>query len=99
MLSLTLHIVACKQTKSSEQAFALTRDTLQVEAPFGTYTIQSPNFENAPRFPITDFGAEPADKKKNTEAIAAAIDSAHAVAGGTVVIPKGEWLTAKIHFK
>ena len=96
---LTLHIVACKQKKSSEQAFALTRDTLQVEAPFGNYTIQSPNFENAPRLLITDFGADPNNKMKNTEAIAAAIDSAHAIAGGTVVIPKGEWLTGKIHFK
>ena len=74
MFLLTLHIVACKQKKSREQAFALTRDTLQVEAPFGAYTIQSPNFENAPRLLITDFGADPNNKKKNTEAIAAAID-------------------------
>lgn len=70
-----------------------------VKAPFGTLTIKSPDFRKAPRLLITDFGALPGDKKKNSEAIARAIAKANEQGGGIVVIPKGEWLTGKVHLK
>lgn len=50
------------------------------------------------RFLITDFGAA-AGGAKCTEAIAKAIESCHASGGGYVVVPKGKFLTGKIHFR
>ena len=101
LVTLLISLFACKnqkETKTFAENF-LTVDTLNVTAPFGNYNIQTPDFKNAPQFLITDFGAEQADQDKTSKAIATAIDSAHARNGGTVVIPKGEWLTSKIHFK
>lgn len=50
------------------------------------------------RFPITDFGAKP-DGTKCTEAIARAMAACNAAGGGYVVVPKGTWLTGKVHFR
>ena len=50
------------------------------------------------RFPITDFGAK-ADGSKCTAAIAAAMTACNAAGGGYVVVPKGTFVTGKIHFK
>ena len=50
------------------------------------------------RFPITDFGAK-ADGSKCTAAIAAAIARCNVTGGGYVVVPKGTFVTGKIHFK
>ncbi|HSD07928.1 glycoside hydrolase family 28 protein, partial [Flavobacterium sp.] len=48
---------------------------------------------------ITDFGAVSGNKVKISNAINAAISKANKMGGGIVVIPKGEWITGKIHFK
>lgn len=50
-------------------------------------------------FSINDFGAKSGGIKKNTEAIAAAIDAASKAGGGTVIIPRGLWLTGPIELK
>lgn len=73
--------------------------TIKVKAPFGTTKINVPDFSKCPNFNITDFGAVKEDKTKTSMAIAKAIDEANKAGGGTVVIPEGEWLTGKIHFK
>ncbi len=72
---------------------------VKVSAPFKMPTITIPDFGNCPRFSIVDFGAVAGDKKKNSEAIARAIDRAHTAGGGRVIIPKGEWITGKVHLK
>ena len=48
---------------------------------------------------ITDFGAVPGGKIKNTQAFADAIDHLAALGGGRVEIPSGQWLTGPIHLK
>ncbi len=72
---------------------------LKVEAPFEMPNIKIPDFSNCKRFLITDFGAILGNQSSTTNAITKAIDEANKIGGGIVVIPKGEWLTGKIHFK
>lgn len=50
------------------------------------------------RFVITDFGAVQDASQNQTEAIQRTIDAA-ARRGGTVVIPRGEWLSGPLYFK
>lgn len=78
---------------------SVTLTGIKVKAPFEMPTIYIPNFKNCKKLIITDFGAIPGDKNKNSQAIAKAIDKANEMGGGIVVIPKGEWITGKIHFK
>jgi polygalacturonase len=73
--------------------------TVRVSAPFAMPPIAEPDFSASPRFPITDFGADPNDQGKTSAALARAIDAANAAGGGTVVVPQGVWPTAKIHLK
>lgn len=59
---------------------------------------------DAPVFPenevsIADFGAIPDGETKNTEAIAKAIDEVVSLGGGTVLIPRGLWVTGPITLK
>ncbi len=86
-------------TSCSEPRYAPTLKTISVEAPFDMPTISYPDFTACPSFLITDFGAIQGDQKRTSEAIAKAIDAANKVGGGSVIIPKGEWLTGKLHFK
>lgn len=70
-----------------------------VETPFKNPKIKVPDFSKCERFSIIDFGAAKGDKSKNSKAIEQAIEQASLSGGGIVVIPEGEWLTGKIHFK
>jgi polygalacturonase len=73
--------------------------SLKVQAPFDMPVISYPDFSGCPEFLISDFGAVESNQEKTSQAIAKAIEKANQVGGGTVVIPPGEWLTGKIHFK
>ena len=57
--------------------------------------VYQPHFRQA-SFPITQFGAKGDGITLNTAAINAAIEACHAAGGGTVVIPRGLWLTGPI---
>jgi polygalacturonase len=70
-----------------------------VKAPFEMPAIKIPDFSNCKKLSIVDFGAIKGNKEKTSKAINKAIDKANKMGGGIVVIPEGEWLTAKIHFK
>ena len=72
---------------------------INVKAPFEMPTITYPDFSGCTQLLITDFGAVEGDQEKTSQAIAKAIEKANQVGGGIVVIPPGEWLTGKIHFK
>ena len=72
---------------------------LEVKAPFGKVKIKEPDFSKCTRLLITDFGAVKGDKEKTSTAIENAISKANETGGGVVIIPEGEWLTKKIHFK
>ncbi len=72
---------------------------IHIKAPFAMPAIAVPDFSRAKRFSIIDFGAVPNNQAQTTLAIARAIEAAHKAGGGSVVVPKGEWLTGKIHLK
>lgn len=72
---------------------------IKVEAPFNMPPIKVPDFSKCEELYITDFGARKSDKKSTSQAIANAVTKAHDMGGGIVVVPEGEWLTAKIHLK
>jgi alpha-L-rhamnosidase len=52
-----------------------------------------------PKKPITEFGAVADEKTMNTEAIQKGIDSLASSGGGTLVVPKGTFLTGALFFK
>lgn len=73
--------------------------SVAVPAPFDMPAIAIPDFGASRRFPITDFGADQADQRRTSAAIAAAIDAAHASGSGVVVVPPGVWPTGPVHLK
>lgn len=73
--------------------------SIKVEAPFEMPVITVPDFSACEQYLITDYGAIADDKEATSAAIQKAIDLAHTNNGGVVVIPKGEWITKKIHLK
>lgn len=70
-----------------------------VKAPFEMPSIKIPDFTNCKEYSIVDFGAIKGNKDKTSDAINKAITKANKAGGGIVVIPEGEWITNKIHFK
>lgn len=78
---------------------SVTQTEVVVKAPFEMPAIKIPDFSKCKQFSITDFGAIKGNKEKTSEAINKAIAKANKAGGGIVVIPEGEWLTKKIHFK
>lgn len=87
-------LFSCQRQPNKIPTHAIT-----ASAPFGEVTVEVPDFGQSKRYLITDFGALPNDQKATTKAIMEAIEVAHNQGGGRVVIPKGEWLTGKIHLK
>ena len=87
------------ESASHEPLPVVTHDLIQVRAPFTMPAIQVPNFSKCDSFVVTSFGAKAGDQLKTTNAIAQAIKKASAAGGGVVVIPRGEWLTGKIHLR
>lgn len=94
VLFLSLIFLSFKTEKSK-----VTIKEVIVEAPFEMPAIKIPDFSNCKKLSIIDFGAIKGNKNKTSIAINKAIDKANKMGGGIVVIPEGEWLTAKIHFK
>jgi len=94
MLVLTLFLCSFKK---DENPIATTEIT--VKAPFEMPDIKVPDFSKYKNFSIVDLGAVQGDKVKTSEAIAKAIDEANKIGGGSVIIPKGEWLTGQVHLK
>ncbi|GLB49341.1 glycoside hydrolase family 28 protein [Neptunitalea lumnitzerae] len=90
---------SCNTPTKTNKLQTVVIDTTKIETPFGKVEIQSPTFKNASKFNITNFGAEINNKEATTKAIAQAIDMANEAKGGIVIIPKGTWITKKIHLK
>lgn len=70
-----------------------------VKAPFEMPTIKIPDFSACKKLSILDFGAIKGNKEVTSKAIDDAINKANKMGGAIVVVPEGEWLTGKIHFK
>ncbi|MDW8852797.1 glycoside hydrolase family 28 protein [Flavobacterium sp. MMLR14_040] len=80
-------------------SFCVTLQEVVVKAPFEMPPIKIPDFTNCKEYSIVDFGAIKGNKDKISDAINKAITKANKAGGGIVVIPEGEWITKKIHFK
>ncbi|MES2238694.1 MAG: glycoside hydrolase family 28 protein [Bacteroidota bacterium] len=100
------NLILCASLLLSLSVFSLnidpqkvTQKEIKAEAPFGTTKIKIPDFSKCKKFSITDFGAVKGNLNKTSQAIAKAIDAANKAGGGIVVVPEGEWLTGKVHFK
>lgn len=70
-----------------------------VKAPFEMPAIKMPDFSACKKLSILDFGAIKGNKEVTSKAIDDAINKANKMGGAIVVVPEGEWLTGKIHFK
>ncbi len=92
LASLTLS--TCKQKNKSIKI-----KDIVVHAPFDMPHIKTLDFSACEKLSIVKFGAEQGNKQKTTIAIEEAITEASELGGATVVIPKGAWLTGKIHLK
>lgn len=78
---------------------AVSQTTLTApEAPFEFAPLTIHEFPDKD-FPITKFGAKKGDVAANTTAFKKAMAACHKAGGGSVVVPKGEWLTGPIHFE
>jgi len=70
-----------------------------IDAPFDMPKLDRPTFPDQ-TFDIRDYGAQAlskGDTVKVTAAIHRTIEAAHKKGGGTVLIPKGHWLTGPVH--
>lgn len=73
-------------------------ERVPVEAPFPMDSVTLCSFPDRD-FVITKYGASHGDKKKNTRALAKAIEACNRAGGGRVVVPAGEWFTGPVHLK
>ena len=87
-------VLSCKKSEPS-----INLREIEVNAPFEMSAITVPDFANCSEYIITDFGAVQNDQKLTSKAITKAMELANQSGGGVVIIPKGEWLTSKIHFR
>ena len=66
--------------------------------PFPMPELAAPVFPEK-QFKLTDYGAVPDGKTKNTEAFAKAIAACNQAGGGRVIVPAGTWFTGPIIMK
>ncbi len=94
LIVFVIAFISCSQKNEQLKIKSIT-----VEAPFEMPPITIPDFEACKEFNILEFGAEPDNQEKTSMAINKAIDKSNEIGGGKVIIPAGEWLLSKIHFK
>ncbi|MEQ8525993.1 glycoside hydrolase family 28 protein [Gracilimonas sp.] len=99
ILLLTIGSVNCTyNNNTSKDYFAPVPVHYYAEFPFEMDEIPIPEFPDY-SVNITEFGAVSDGETLNTEAISKAIDDVSNNGGGTVVIPRGIWLTGPIILK
>lgn len=100
-LYLTLVFVFISSGTAFSQITHIPDEIAPVHPPFPMEQLQRPVFPGQ-TFNIRDHGAKTVSENsefKNTEAIARTIEAASEAGGGTVLIPKGTWLTGPINLK
>lgn len=73
-------------------------DIARIKAPFEMPQLKRPVFRDQV-FNISEYGAVEGGEVKATDAIAKAIAACADAGGGTVLVPKGKWLTGPVHLK
>ena len=71
-------------------------DIARIKAPFEMPQLKRPVFRDQV-FNISEHGAVEGGEVKATDAIAKAIAACADAGGGTVLVPKGKWLTGPVH--
>ncbi len=94
----SLFVARSLVAENSVGADSIRQEAISVKAPFDMPAIQIPVFPQR-TFVVTDFGAVEGGKTNISEAIRKAIAACHDAGGGSVVIPRGRWLTGKIHLQ
>ncbi|TAK51757.1 MAG: glycoside hydrolase family 28 protein [Bacteroidetes bacterium] len=97
-LALTGIVCAPFQASVSQTGTFPTEAIAPVVVPFDMSQPKRPVIPSQ-QFSILEFGAKEGGTVKCTDAIQHAIDDAANAGGGTVVIPKGTWLTGAIHLE
>jgi hypothetical protein len=82
--------------ENSSVTDATRHEMISVQAPFAMPAIAVPVFPQR-TFVVTNFSA--VEGGDISEAIRQAIAACHDAGGGSMVIPRGRWLTGKIHFQ
>lgn len=80
------------------ESHGISHKEILVKAPFAMPAIKIPVFPKR-EFVVTDFGALEGGRTNIAEAIHKAIAACHAAGGGKVVMPRGKWLTGKVHLQ
>ncbi|MCW0484381.1 glycoside hydrolase family 28 protein [Gaoshiqia sediminis] len=92
--ALSLFLISCATLLVSAQ-----QDTQKWEEIYQIIAnMKEPSFKDK-TYNIVDFGAVADGETLNTEAIQKAIDTCSKTGGGTVLVPKGTFLTGAIHLK
>ncbi len=90
---LVLFFSSCNKKTTTEKPH-----DFYAEAKIITDQIVVPQFPDQ-HFSVLDFGALGDGKTDDSQALASAIAACHAAGGGTVILPKGNYLTGPIHLK
>lgn len=98
VVSQTLHQLGADVDPSFKISKEIPAEIRRVDPPFKITQFTRPRFENR-FFDIRMFGAKDGITTKNTRAFKKAIDTCYFAGGGTVIVPKGVWLTGQIHLK
>jgi len=94
LIFITPALLSCQQ----DVAHHVINQLDPIVAPFEMSALKLPNIYTR-EFDIRDFGAQEGGVVKNTKAIQTAIENAARAGGGTVLIPKGIWLTGAIRLE
>lgn len=92
---------SCQNSSISTESYATSPkqasfvESLYADLPFDMPRVQEPQFPDY-EINLTDFGAVGDGMTKNTQAFADAISAVAKKGGGTLVIPRGIWLTGPI---
>lgn len=93
-LILTIPVVSCNNSREMNQKVSPAEDSYH----FTNFSVQVPVIpENS--VSITDYGAVGDGQTLNTKAISDAIENVSSKGGGTIIIPRGLWLTGPIILK
>jgi polygalacturonase len=99
ILITTFFLISGPGQNATAQSNQVPYDIAPVTAPFEMPHLDRPVFPDR-TFDIRDYGAverQAENEIKSTDAIHRTIEAAHKSGGGTVLIPRGTWLTGPIH--
>jgi polygalacturonase len=96
LMCVVLIVISCECSQSQETFYYSNEKIDSIISPFSMPQLSRPIIPSR-SFNVAEFGAWEGGQIKNTGAIQRTIDSIAKLGGGSVIIPKGKWLTGAIH--